>query len=63
VINPDAHRISGFQNLRFGVDSARKGWLTREDVVNTLSLKKIVEVLYPFQARDGKIEDKPQGLR
>ncbi|MFZ4116829.1 MAG: DNA polymerase/3'-5' exonuclease PolX [Chthoniobacterales bacterium] len=45
VINPDAHRISGFQNLRFGVDSARKGWLTREDVVNTLPLKKIVEVL------------------
>ncbi|HUB68515.1 MAG TPA: DNA polymerase/3'-5' exonuclease PolX [Candidatus Methylacidiphilales bacterium] len=39
VINPDAHRISQFAMLRYGVTIARKGWLRREDVVNTMSLK------------------------
>jgi DNA polymerase (family 10) len=38
VINPDAHRIAQFAMLRHGVTLARKGWLRREDVVNTLPL-------------------------
>jgi DNA polymerase (family 10) len=38
AINPDAHRISQFAMLRHGVTMARKGWLRREDVVNTLPL-------------------------
>jgi DNA polymerase (family 10) len=38
VINPDAHRISQFGTLRHGVTMARKGWLRRDDVVNTLPL-------------------------
>ena len=38
VINPDAHRIAQFAMLRHGVTMARKGWLRREDVMNTLSL-------------------------
>jgi DNA polymerase (family 10) len=41
VINPDAHRISQFAMLRHGVTLARKGWLRREDVMNTLSLEAI----------------------
>jgi DNA polymerase IV (family X) len=41
VINPDAHRVSRLQDLWFGVGTARKGWLTKEDVVNTLPAKKI----------------------
>ena len=45
AINPDAHRTDGLQDLWFGVTQARKGWLTRADVVNTLPLGKIEEVL------------------
>lgn len=45
VINPDAHSVSGLQHLRFGVDIARKGGLTKEDVVNTFSLKKMYNIL------------------
>ncbi len=45
VINPDAHSIDGFKHLWFGVQAARKGWLTRADVVNTLPLGKIEAVL------------------
>lgn len=41
VINPDAHGVEKLQELWFGVSAARKGWLTKEDVVNTLPLGKI----------------------
>jgi len=41
VINPDAHGVEKLQELWFGVGVARKGWLTREDVVNTLPLDEI----------------------
>jgi DNA polymerase (family 10) len=40
-INPDAHDTQGLEFVRAGVNSARKGWLTRENVVNTFSLKEI----------------------
>ena len=45
AINPDAHTTSGLQYLAFGVRIARKGWLTREDVVNCLPLAKVTDVL------------------
>ena len=41
VINPDAHRVERLQDLWFGVGVARKGWLTKADVVNCLPLGKI----------------------
>jgi len=45
VINPDAHRIAQFSTLRHGVTLARKGWLRREDVLNTLPLAEIKKAL------------------
>ncbi|TSA30330.1 MAG: DNA polymerase/3'-5' exonuclease PolX [Verrucomicrobiaceae bacterium] len=44
-INPDAHTTAGLQDLIFGVGAARKGWLTKNDVINTLPLDKIIPVL------------------
>jgi DNA polymerase (family X) len=41
VINPDAHRTERLQDLWFGIGIARKGWLTKEDVVNCLPVDKI----------------------
>ncbi len=38
VINCDAHRLHHFDFLRLGAGIARKGWLTRADVINTLTL-------------------------
>jgi DNA polymerase (family X) len=40
-INPDAHSTRGLQDLFFGIRSARKGWLTRDDVINTMPLAEI----------------------
>ncbi len=45
VINPDAHSTTGIQDLVFGINAARKGWLTRQDVINTLPLTKITDAL------------------
>ena len=52
AINPDAHSVSSLQNLIFGVGAARKGWLSREDVINTLPLGQIEGVLNAKQKKD-----------
>jgi DNA polymerase (family X) len=41
VINPDAHSTEELALYRYGVDVARRGWLTAEDVLNSRTLKKI----------------------
>ena len=38
VIDTDAHRVADLDIMRFGVDQARRGWLTADDVANTLDL-------------------------
>jgi DNA polymerase (family 10) len=43
-INPDAHRNSGFHDMEFGVNVARKGGLTKEMCLNALSLDEIKKV-------------------
>jgi len=48
VINCDAHRFEQAGHLRLGANVARKGWLTKEDVVNTRPLKE----LWELQVRD-----------
>lgn len=45
VINPDAHSISGLNDIRFGVMNARKGWLESNDVLNSLNHREIFEAL------------------
>jgi DNA polymerase (family X) len=45
VINPDAHRTERVQDLWFGVGIARKGWLTKSDVMNCLPLGEIESAL------------------
>ena len=45
VVNPDAHRTERLQDLWFGIGIARKGWLTKTDVMNCLPLGKIEQAL------------------
>ena len=35
AISTDAHSVNAFQYMRFGVDQARRAWLTADDVINT----------------------------
>jgi DNA polymerase (family 10) len=41
VINCDAHRLQDAGNLRLGAGVARKGWLERKDIINTLPLSAL----------------------
>jgi DNA polymerase (family 10) len=41
-INTDSHSEADFDNLFYGVATARRAWLTKEDVINTWSTKKLL---------------------
>jgi DNA polymerase (family 10) len=51
VINCDAHRFEHAGFLRLGAGMARKGGLTKEDVINTLPLPKLLQELKRKRAR------------
>jgi DNA polymerase (family 10) len=40
-IDSDAHATGHFANLRYGVGTAQRGWLTPDDVVNTWPLERL----------------------
>ncbi len=44
-INPDAHSIEAMGYVTYGVGIARKGWLEKKDVVNTLPLSDMEKFL------------------
>jgi DNA polymerase (family 10) len=41
VIDSDAHDVRGLDVLRYGVDQARRGWLEKDDVLNTRTRKQL----------------------
>lgn len=45
VINTDAHHTSHMDKIRFGVLQARRAWLTKEDVLNTLPVDKFAKAI------------------
>ncbi|GAA1528955.1 DNA polymerase/3'-5' exonuclease PolX [Actinomadura kijaniata] len=44
-IDTDAHAVAHFRNLRYGVGTAQRGWLTPDDVINTWPLDRLREFL------------------
>lgn len=45
AISTDAHSVDAFECIRFGVDQARRGWLTAADVINTRPLAELRKIL------------------
>lgn len=45
-INPDAHEMDGFDDMKYGVLVGRKGGLTKEMTLNTFSEKEIADYFY-----------------
>ncbi len=43
AINSDAHDVNGFGVLPFGVATARRGWATAADVINTWPVERVLE--------------------
>jgi DNA polymerase (family 10) len=44
VIGTDAHSIEHLPYIRFGIATARRGWLEKKDVLNTYSMKEIEKI-------------------
>jgi DNA polymerase (family 10) len=43
AIGTDSHSASQLDNMRWGVYTARRGWLEKKDVLNTLPLEKLLK--------------------
>ncbi|MGW6735516.1 DNA polymerase/3'-5' exonuclease PolX [Streptomyces sp. NPDC055013] len=41
AVDSDAHAVTHLANLRYGVGTAQRGWLTRDDVINTWPLTRL----------------------
>jgi len=48
VISTDAHRPEHLKLMRYGVITARRGWLEKKDVLNTLPPEKLLKSLRPL---------------
>ncbi|PTX16972.1 DNA polymerase (family 10) [Halanaerobium congolense] len=44
-INTDAHHYKEYADMELGIATARRGWLEKEDVINTYSVKELMEFL------------------
>jgi len=47
VISTDSHVASNLAFIHYGVTTARRAWLTKADVINTLPVKDFLEALRP----------------
>ena len=47
VISTDAHSTTGMHNLRFGVHTARRGWVRRGEVLNALDVEAFARAVRP----------------
>ncbi len=45
VINTDAHHTTHMEKIKYGILQARRAWLTREDVLNTLPTEKFAKAM------------------
>ncbi len=41
-VNPDAHNLAGLDDMRYGIGVARKGWLSANDVLNTMKTETLL---------------------
>lgn len=47
IVSSDAHSTGALANLRHGVSTARRGWLTRGEVLNTLEAGEFRRAVHP----------------
>jgi DNA polymerase (family X) len=44
VINTDAHRVRTMENIRYGVATARRAWLTADQIANTRGWREFAKL-------------------
>ncbi|MCF3101975.1 DNA polymerase/3'-5' exonuclease PolX [Streptomyces roseoverticillatus] len=53
AVSTDAHSVTHLPYLRYGVGTAQRGWLTKDDVINTWPLQRLRRFLRPAGAKGG----------
>jgi DNA polymerase (family 10) len=53
TVSSDAHSVKDFEYMQFGIGSARRGWLTADDVLNTRPLEELRRLLAERRSRVG----------
>jgi DNA polymerase (family X) len=54
VLNTDAHRVRTLDNMLYGVATARRAWLTKEQVANTRAWREFNRLRKPSRRRGAK---------
>lgn len=52
AISTDAHNVEHFNMMKFGVATARRGWLEKKDVLNTYKLKDLLSIIKNKKVRN-----------
>jgi len=47
VVSTDAHSVKAMNNIKYGVAMARRGWITRKEVLNTLNTAAFAKAVKP----------------
>ena len=45
AISTDAHHTEALRNIKYGIDQARRGWLAKDDVINTRKVAELMRLL------------------
>ncbi len=45
AINPDAHQAGAYAHTTYGIGIARKGWVEKDDILNTMTVKDLEKAL------------------
>ena len=63
VISTDAHSTTHFRAMKYGVITARRGWLEKKHVINTLSLDQFLAALRPKPSAAAQKTEKSKSAR
>lgn len=62
AISTDTHITSQFDYMRYGVSTARRGWLEKNDIINTYSIENLIKWIKKSRLTRGQHERKDTGL-
>jgi len=58
AVNTDSHSVSNLKLMRYGLGQARRGWLTKKDVLNTKSFRELQKFLDSYKTRAASVATK-----
>ena len=47
VISTDSHTTANLKFMKYGVETAKRGWIEKKDVINTLAFDEFIAALRP----------------